>query len=1048
MALRTARSPRLLSFSRRATIAALAVLTGGCGGDDACGSLAALCAGEARGLQLATRVTGAVAVDLDGDGVVEMVATGDHLGRQLVVGSRGGRRSSVTFEEIPGPVVALEREFAVLFPGAQRVAIFGLDGDGRLERRRDILLADAPSGLVSGDLDGDGRRELVVTMRQLGTVAVIDPRTGDMRTYPAGKFPTGLALGDVDGDAHLDVVVLGRAALQVLRGGGDGTLKPRRASPAPDDMTTVVLADHDGDGDLDALTRGSIEAVELHRNDGAGRFSSPISLPFGATQLSGAGLAAAPVTAAGLAGVSVPGGSVLTTWFGKGATWLGHSDVMLHRESTWVGGGTDSGLLVGGEGFVTPYAYARGRLPVEIGQAGDIHVTDDERVLATGDLDGDHLLDVVAAGAGQVGVFSGRAEPGLQKITSWSSSTTWALTIAELTGDGRPDVLVMGEQWLAVAMGGELGPAPPQAPEMVDATARELTPLRTGPDTPAVVVAVAANHAVLPAVLAPAVLLRFTGDGHLLDERVLGEGLAAARVLAVDFDDDGVDEPLILGKRDGAIVLVHASPDGDGYSLGAEHDLAALSGVPAEKFYIDRLAVGDLDGDGAPEVVASSSEGAVVVSGLADDAPTATVSSELGVPTHLRDLDGDGRLDSVALGSYSYGFRRGLGDGQFDDSQAPVAIAGGAVIELAARPDAQFDMVTLGGAGLRIHLLRDVMRPAEADQPFNFLGPVAELASADIDGDGHDDLVTACRLESGGVAVVWGSEDARLDRSDGENGRSENRGLAIGDLDGDGLPEVLSAASGYWVRIHDVGREPAGKYASLDFLHSLERAEDLAIDDVDDDGLPDILALAYAREPEEQVILYVAYGTERLKFAPWQPVAAVPGLKRGGLEVGDVDGDGGLDLLIRAPVEHPSLLLRSQGPRSWTEPQALPGTTALFGPRDADGRVELVSHEGTTVYRHVDGDPARRVALVQHELLVEGALRQVGDADGDGRYDLVTTGPGATYVWPLGDGEPRPIELFDEKLAAVQFPDIDGDGRPDIVGLDTQGRIVVRTSRR
>ncbi|WAS95676.1 FG-GAP repeat domain-containing protein [Nannocystis punicea] len=1005
-----------------------------------------MCTDE-RWLDLATRVADAAAVDLDGDGEDEMVALTGDTSRQVVVGGRTGWRSAMLFAEVPLAVAPLDGEFAVLFDGVPLAAIFGVDGDGRLERRRDIPLPDVSLALVSGDLDGDGRRELIAGLHKLGEVAVIDPRTGAVRTYPAGKGPSRLALGDVDGDSHLDVVGARDGALQVLRGAGDGALMPASTSTARTFMLSVALADHDGDGDLDALTRGLSESVELHRNDGTGRLSSPTSLPFNRIWLSGQGLAAAPVATGGLAGVSVPGGEVLTTWYGKGAAWLGRTEDPLHRVSTWVGGGTDSGMLVGGEGFVTRYAYARGMAPLQIGSAGGITGDYGESALVTGDLDGDHLLDVVASGSGQVRVYRGRAEPGLQALAAWSQSSALSLAIAELTGDGLPDVLVAGEQSLSVALGSEGGPQPPGSPVPTNVTSRALTPLRTGPDTPAVVVAVPANHHTFPPELAPAAVLRFAADGSLLEERVLGEGLAAAMVIAVDFDGDGVDEPLILGTRDEAPVLVHASPDGEGYSLGVEHDLTTLSGVSAEDIRLHRLAAGDIDDDGAPEVLLMTNGGAIVVSGMLDDAPVALLSPDIGGPSHLHDIDGDGRLDAVQLGSFNFYYQRGLGAKRFETEGSFARLADGMVLALASRPDAQFDLVSLGEEGVQIHLFRDVVRPVEAEDPFNFHGDVAELAAADIDQDGYDDLVTVCRREGGGLSVLWGSEDAALTRADGVNGDNPNGGIAIGDLDGDGAPELISAVNGYAIELHRLG--PAGGQSLLlDLLGSLEKVEDLAIDDVDHDGLPDVLALAYILPPWDQLTLYVAYGTEPLSFGPWTQAAAVVGLERGALEVGDVDGDGAFELLIRPPSQRPALLIRPDGPRTWAEPETIPGTTALFSPRGADGRVELLSHEGTTVYRHVDGDPQQRVALVQHESLVEGALRQVGDADADGRYDLVTTEDAGTFVWLLGDDRPAKVRVSEHKLAAVQFPDIDGDGRPDIVGVGNYNLLFVRTTRR
>jgi len=1043
---------RLRSVSRIASLTlSVVVLAGSCGDDEECGTLAALCADEGRLVSVATRVIAAAEVQFEvGESPGVFALTSD--GPQLAFATRDGKRTMMMFRETPLALARLEREVAVSFAEPPVVAIFGVDEDRRLERRRDIALTGASASLVSGDLDGDGRLELIAAMHEDGRVAVIDPRSGEAQEYRAGKAPTSLALGDVDGDSHLDVVAVDTrtSALQVLRGAGDGRLMKGHASEAHAQMLALTLADHDGDGDLDALTRDDASNVRVHRNNGAGTFSSPISLPLGDEPAAGVGLVAGPAASGGLVGVGVPQDEALGTWFGKGATWLGHLEAPMGRPVTWVGGSVENRVLVGGEGFVDPLFWLPALTPIEVWRNPSPNVDASRASLTTGDLDGDHLLDVVAAKPGQVIVFRGRADLGLEAISYGSVPSTQSVAIAELTGDGRPDVLVGGEQSLLVAVGSDVEPFVWRSAEPTAITSARLTPLRTGPDTAHVVIATAAREETTAgAEYFPAALLRFGADGALLEERVFGEGLGVGRVIAVDFDEDGVDEPLVLAERDGAPVLVHAVPDGDGYALGQEHDIAALLGVTVAGVWLERMVAGDLDRDGAPEVVLSSAGAAIVVSGMADDMPIATVLPEVYGASDLRDVDGDGLLDGVHTDfEYSFFYHRGLGDGSFETSTDSYDYPRPAAAALAARADAQFDLVTLGADGLKLHLIREVVRLAASDERLLFHGGVAEFATADFDQDGYDDLLTACRQSGGGLAVLRGDKDGGLARADGDSLFNEHSGLTLGDLDGDGLLEALAATDGWYVLLYRLWPDVLVESVDLDLFVSGETVEDLAIADVDADGLPDVLAIAAIGTGESaQMALYVAYGTEPLRFTEWQPIGAVPALSKGAVAVGDVDGDDDLDVLIRPVGKMPSTLVRATGAREWAEAETMPGYTALFGPPDADGRVDLITHQETTVYRHVDGDLERREALVTHNSLVEGALRQVGDADGDGRYDFVVTDEFGTYVWLRGDDGPARIQVADVRLAGVQFPDVDGDGRPDLVGL-TEGKVFVRRTRR
>jgi hypothetical protein len=194
-------------------------------------------------------------------------------------------------------------------PHAHGVAAGDFDGDGNLdlavesfeEDAVEVLYGDgkgrfeAPGRtfktggrvpyqrLRAGDLDRDGRTDLVTTNIQSGSVSVLlGSASRSMRAAAGSPFATGPspfshAIADVDGDGALDVVVAGYAGspekrsadgVHLLLGDGKGGLKERAGSPYAAGPSPIGIAagDLDGDGRADvASPANSGDAVDVFR---------------------------------------------------------------------------------------------------------------------------------------------------------------------------------------------------------------------------------------------------------------------------------------------------------------------------------------------------------------------------------------------------------------------------------------------------------------------------------------------------------------------------------------------------------------------------------------------------------------------------------------------------------------------------------------------------------------------------------------------------------------------------------------------------------------
>jgi hypothetical protein len=140
-----------------------------------------------------------------------------------------------------------------------------------------------------GDLDGDGDNDAAVTnTSQLVAGAPVEHNLAifmnhgdgvfaDPVIYDVGTEPTSVELADLDGDGDLDVALINVADdnVSVLLNNGDGTLAPHVTYPVGDDSYSLVVGDLDGDGDRDLATLSTTQNdVRVLKNNGNGSFSA------------------------------------------------------------------------------------------------------------------------------------------------------------------------------------------------------------------------------------------------------------------------------------------------------------------------------------------------------------------------------------------------------------------------------------------------------------------------------------------------------------------------------------------------------------------------------------------------------------------------------------------------------------------------------------------------------------------------------------------------------------------------------------------------------
>src|SRR5262249_30876785 len=145
--------------------------------------------------------------------------------------------------------------------------------------------------VVLVDVDGDGRLDIAVSNGTSASVSILHNEGSGLFSpsveSPVGTYLGGIAAGDLDGDgkpelvvANLDNTGLGIADVRVLANDGQGnfgTSAGRFIAMGGANLSAVAMADLDGDHRLDVIATGGDEGtVTVLRGDGRGGLSAAV----------------------------------------------------------------------------------------------------------------------------------------------------------------------------------------------------------------------------------------------------------------------------------------------------------------------------------------------------------------------------------------------------------------------------------------------------------------------------------------------------------------------------------------------------------------------------------------------------------------------------------------------------------------------------------------------------------------------------------------------------------------------------------------------------
>jgi hypothetical protein len=263
--------------------------------------------------------------------------------------------------------------------------------------------------------------------------------------------------------------------------------------------------------------------------------------------------------------------------------------------------------------------------------------------------------------------------------------------------------------------------------------------------------------------------------------------------------------------------------------------------------------------------------------------------------------------------------------------------------------------------------------------------------------------------------------------------------VALGDMNADGRPDILAVNWDSATISHF--RNTGG--GSFEFVQKLNTQSGnpsaVAVGDLNADGYSDLVIPAWGSS-----MVRVYYGSAVWGGPGGFPSSFYVGTNPAGVALGDLDGDGDLDVVTANAGSHNiSVLIKTTGVSFATHVTYAVGTkpkSVALGDLDGDGDLDVVtanedSDDVSVLLNRGDGTFDAPVAYGVGGLPQSIAL---GDVDGDGDLDIVTANYFSDNVSVLlnrGDGrfEPGATIPVGERPTSVALGDVDGDGDLDIV---------------
>ena len=532
-----------------------------------------------------------------------------------------------------------------------------------------------------------------------------------------------------------------------------------------------------------------------------------------------------------------------------------------------------------------------------------------------------------------------------------------------------------------------------------------------------------------------------------------------------DMDNDG-DLDLVAGNEGQANRLY--------VNNGTTDPFAGTGGasITEDSHATCSMALGDLDNDGDPDLVAGNNGQpnrlylnngtadpfAGIVGRNIDENAYATRSVALG------DLDNDGDLD-LATGNEGQSNRLYLNNGTTD----PFAEATGSNLTADAHDtysitlgdidnDGDLDLAAGNeGQANRLYLNNGTADPF-AEATGSDLGSdthdTYSLALTDIDNDGDLDLVAGNRNQTNRLYANTGTTDPFAGSAGTTIATTSIRvaSMALGDMDNDGDLDLVVGNDNYMINLLFLNNGTATPFSGAtgaNITSDAHSAWSVALGDLDNDGDLDLVAGNYGQTNR----LYLNNGTEN-------PFAGVSGSNissdqhdTASVVLGDVDNDGDLDIVVGNFQQADRLYLNNGTAAPFAgvsgsdiSSDAHQARSLVLGDVDNDGDLDIVVGNYQQANRlYLNNGTVKPFAWVIGSNITADAHNTISlslnDMDNDGDLDLVAGNVGQANRLYLNNGTAEPFAgIAGSKITSDSDPtwsvvskDVDKDGDLDLV---------------